>query len=332
MKPIHLFSTVTRYDKSENRFTSSLVYLIEHLWRHSEGDNVQRRGVCAFLNRLCDKCDREVFAIGDEIALGMQRTERTDENKKKIVLDFEIRSNSILVWVEVKDTAPLNQSLSNYKRDLIRAAKDHCDHRLVLLRHHFVDEKQKKGVDRDVTWDELYLLLKELLSCFSGGSTSSYLINEFLCHLQDKGVLVVSRINRECADWLADFIGLVRLVKGEAENLFKSRGYNYKVSETETGTDEEIEYIGFYLDKGNEKKRGYSVELWASTPPTITMSTKATPKDDDWSVWTERELIGVLELNSVDEQRREVATLLTAMYDELQINRKGKQQRPSEER
>jgi hypothetical protein len=140
-----IFTTITRYDKPENRFTASVVYLIRYLWSNSKEE--QRKALCRFLSDLC-QCE---FTPLDKISLDMQKLEKGDDDKKRI-LDFEVSSpKNVLVWVEVKDTAQ-HQIYKNDKVQLQEEARKRgCEGRLVLLSHYSVSEIDKKGVASHVT-------------------------------------------------------------------------------------------------------------------------------------------------------------------------------------
>lgn len=333
-----IFTTITRYDQLENRFTASLVYLIRYLWSNS--NNRQRNILCHFLNKLY----KATFAPDDDINIVMQKTERDEDENKIIIPDFQISSGSVLVWVEVKDTASLeDDQLNKYKNELLKK-EGYKQKTLVLLRHHFISEEDKKDADNDVTWDTLYALLKEVTGAFDEDSIHFYLLSEFLKHLVEKGVLVVERVKGETVKkGLSDFVSLFVLVQTEAEGMFGEKRPKLTVSRTNIGHYEDIDYVEFCFDEGNKKEQGYFVELWGPQedyPVSIVLRTKSehleklegkriiltkVPKnnddfwsEDDGSVYLRRPLDSVFEKPTVQDQRQEIGRLLREIYENLE--------------
>ena len=253
----------TRYDKPENRFTASLVYLLHYLWNESKNNEAKRRIYCSFLNRLCDK----EIVWGEQVDLEMQKSERGDEDGEKRILDFEIiSSNNILVWVEVKDTASL-QDFQRDKRNLERRAKSlgYEDNRLVLLAHYPISEEKIRGIDSVVTWDMLYRWLRDIKGKLHKHGTSHYLINQFLKYLEGKGVLVMNKIDAEHMIGLGDLMNLLNLIKSEAERLFKQKGLKLAETEILNWTEPEEETVSG-VPKALENE---FLEVWYERAPDI---------------------------------------------------------------
>ena len=144
METSDIFTTITRYDKPENRFTASLVYLLRHLWKESKDNEARRHAYCKLLDCLCG----EILPWGEQIDFEIQKTERADDDVDKRIPDFKITSpDNILVWVEVKDTAGITQVFKNDKGKLQKSAREsgYENNRLVLLSHYSVSEKEKEG-------------------------------------------------------------------------------------------------------------------------------------------------------------------------------------------
>ncbi len=80
-----IFSTITRYNSPENRFTASLMYLLDYLWRESEGDDGQRKALCDLLSELCGPEVR--FSPTDQLSFEAQKGEKT-KSKDGLTLDL----------------------------------------------------------------------------------------------------------------------------------------------------------------------------------------------------------------------------------------------------
>jgi hypothetical protein len=193
MERTDIFTATTRYEKPENRFTASLVYLLGYLWRTSDGNAIQRKALCEFLTKLCE-ID---FYSAEYLDFEMQKGEKTEQDGKRVLIlpDFQIKSENLLVWVEVKDDAPLSQKLSEYSTQLKRKAKKRTC-RLVLLRNRYISPNERQGASCDVRWSRLYALLRDLQKGFATSEISKYLLEEFGKFLEGKGVSAVERVDR----------------------------------------------------------------------------------------------------------------------------------------
>jgi hypothetical protein len=236
-----IFTTITRYDKPENRFTASLVYLLKMLWNESKDDKGRRKIYCRFLNRLCNK---EIL-WGEQLDFEIQKYERQTEDSEKRILDFEIASsNNVLVWVEVKDAAPLQYFIKD-KAKLNKQAQllGFEDNRLVVLTRYPIGEKQRDGVDSLVTWDMLYGWLRNIKGTLNGQNMSHYLLSHFLKYLEGKGVLIVNKIDAEKIKGLGHLMNVLLLVKKESERLFKEKGLVLAETEISSWTEPQAETI-----------------------------------------------------------------------------------------
>ena len=293
MKVGNVFTTATRFNMPEDRFTASLVFVLEYLWK--EADSESRRRACAeFLTHLCglefDPDAEPGFIVHPTLRSG----------SKIVRPDFEIVSADTVIWVEVKDTAPLKPGkISEYMSALQKKAeaigKD-CRCSVVLLRHFYVDPEIRKGA-ADVQWSLLYRLLVRLKNRISEhyakeGGIGCWLLGQFVSYLENKGVVSVNRVEEEQVEnGFLHLMSLFALIQDAAKRLFQDRGINVRVSKTCCSSD----LICFYLDKvkrGNPQERGYAIEISADDPTIITMSTK-------------RENIGVVEGRRVIEDRLE---------------------------
>ena len=197
-----------------------MVFLLENLWEVSEKDETRRKEYCTLLNKLCDKA----VLWGEQINFKMQVYEE-DEDEGERRWDFEIASpDSVLVRVEVKDTALISQVFTDDKRRLRKEARrrGYKDNRLVLLRHYYVSKGGSKGVDSDVRWSQLYSWIRDTYrsGIFAEDCISHYLLKHFLQYLEAKGVIMSEANIDRIETGFADLIGLLKVVKGEAENLF----------------------------------------------------------------------------------------------------------------
>ena len=109
METRDIFTSITRYDKAEDRFTASLVYLLNYLWNESKGNEARRRrAYCNFLKDLCGK----TLPWGEQIFYKIQAYEPSDEGKKR-TLDFEIISAIFLAILEKPKASTSPLSLAN---------------------------------------------------------------------------------------------------------------------------------------------------------------------------------------------------------------------------
>jgi len=304
-----IFTTITRYDKPENRFTASLVYLLDYLWNQSRGNEARRHAYYRFLDCLCGK----TLSWGEQIDFDIQSYESSDEGKKR-TLDFEIISaNNIRVLVEVKESAK-HQDYKEDKEKLVRRAKHK---RLVLLSRYSVSEKEKEGAYH-VIWGTLYTWLANLRNAYGNTGTCNYLLEEFLKYLQGKGILAVKAMKGEnIRTGLSDVISLLMLVKDEAQLLFGNQ--RLEVKEARLSTHEAHNYIGFYVGTAHQKKGGYYIGLCDDAPYTIEM--QYNKGQDNWDGFT-RELDAIFQKKEEAEQRQEMGRLLKDMYKEIEKRKK----------
>ena len=349
METSDIFTTITSYKKSENRFTASLVYLLRHLWKVSKDNKARRSIYCDFLNNLCG--DKQIN-WGEQIIFGIQKSEKEDENGEEGILDFEISSpDNTLVGVEVKDTAPLElDKLKQYKKSLKRRAKEegYKQNKLVLLRHHFISNNDTKDADNDIRWCELYVLLRDMVGkrIFNEDSASYLLLNEFLKHMEQKGVPPVEKISIEHLKGFQSLLSLLTLVRKEAESIL-GKELNLKLSDTEFGhvseEEGEFDYVSFYFCKGRSKSIGYYIEVYSPyyTEPqsnsfSIGLKTRSEwvkeiegkrlevpPDSDDFSTDNEgftyvtKPLDSVFNKKTLGEQSDMIGELLQEMYGQL---------------
>ena len=335
-----VFTAITKYKKAENQFTAALVYLLDYLWRESKQE-MQRRPLCSLLDKLCGAS----FSPDSVIHFTMQKTEQ-DEDEDKKVPDFQIESDGALVWVEVKDEAPLGENqLKKYAGDLMKRGH-HKTTRLVLLRHHYVSKAQTRGVvHKDITWDTFYQWLKEVQndSALDETSVHIYLLSEFLKYVAEKGVIVVDTINGESfKTGLPHLTSLCRLVEVEATEVFKEDDLNLNMSATEIGYSEG-DFIQYSFDEGSNRGKGYFVGVWGADeryPVSVFLGADAksdslqrvkrtrimvgsVPRDDDaffldgGVVYVRRPLESVFAVCTPQYQRQEIGRLLREMYDQL---------------
>ena len=343
MEKSDIFTSITKYDKPENRFTASLVYLLHKLWDRSKSDETQGRTLCDFFNKLFNAS----FYLDDDIRIVTQKTEK-DEDEEGMIPDFQISSQNTLVWVEVKDEAPFSQKLEQYKQGLEKKARaaGYKEWKLVLLRHHYVSKEETEGiVDNDVTWDRLHTLLKEVeaSTAFSGDSLHSYLLSEFSRYLAEKGVTIVETIGGEAIKTgFVHIVGLLMLIEDEATEMFQDNELWLHVSKTEVGYYDGS-YVEFNFDEGHSEKKGYSVGLWGPEKgyPFGSVFLKAKSayleekeekriveenvpqsdsfwQEDDRTVYLRRPLTSVFVKKNGQEQRQEIGRLLREMYNDLE--------------
>jgi hypothetical protein len=339
-----IFTTVTRYDKPENRFTASLVYLLQELWNYCKGDQERRDAFCHFLNKLCR--DEDV-PWGEYINFNIQEYEKGEDGRKRI-LDFKIVSpDNVLVWVEVKDTAKITQDFKKDKSKLRKRAKESgCGYnRLVLLRHYYVSKEESKGVDHDARWSEFYKWLRDMADkcTFDKNSVNYFLLNHFLKHLGEKGVSMVSTINMSHVQaGLADFISLMTVVREEAKSPFDKRDLKISRVDTNFWPYEKGDYVDKFVEfsffSGKPRGLACSIELWASEAKTIYMSlyrdylegigrrvimsrvqkgNNVYFEDEHNCVTCHESLETVFQKNSLKEQEDEIGRLLSKMFDAI---------------
>lgn len=346
-----IFTSITKYRGPENQFTASLVYLLHRLWNDSPNNSKgeQRRRLCFFLSELCGV----PFAVDQHVVFTIQKPESEDvvpderpDNQRSVVLpDFQISSNSVLVWVEVKDTAPLRQDqLKDYRRRLLGIAGQRKKRLLLLRNRHFTSEEQE-GADRSPWWYELYAGLRTMIdsSVFEDGSSSHYLLNQFLKYMQQKGVPTVSRIDGEHIKGLPSLMSLLVIVQNEVKAVFEGS----RVSSPEFWLDEEDPYVyaDYSVKPPNTKSEAYLVQLWVPTAAQAAGTEIALVTKDDWIreleqrkievpsgnkrfftdgeyVYLTRPLDSVFGKDTLSEQSSAIGELLRAMYNELAESKK----------
>ncbi len=345
MRTSDIFTTITRYNQPENRFTASLVYVLQELWNYCKGDQERRDIFRHFLNKLCR--DEEV-PWGEYIDFEMQKTEKRDDVSERVTPDFTISSpDRVLLWVEVKDTAKVTQDFKKYKRKLRKRAREAgCGYnRLVLLRHYYVSKEESEGVDHDVRWSELSKWFRDMVDgdTFDKNSLSYCLLKQFLKHLGEKGVAMVNTINMSHVQaGLADFISLMTVVREEAKSPFDKKGLKINRVETNFWPYEEGDHVDKFVEfsffSGKTRRLACSVELWASEAKTIYMSLyldylesigrrvimSRVPKDNSVEFDAEYKCITCHESletasqkNSLTEQEDEIGRILSEMFDRV---------------
>ena len=351
MQTSDIFTSTTRYRKPENQFTASLVYLLRYLWNNSPDNSKgeQRRRLCFFLSELCGV----PFAVDQHVVFTIQKPEIEDvvqderpDNQRSVVLpDFQISSDSVLVWVEVKDAAPLGQDqLKDYRRSLLGKAGQRKKRLLLLRNRHFTPEEQE-GADRSPWWYELYVGLRTMIDSpvFEDGSSSHYLLNQFLKYMQQKGVPTVSRVDREHIKGLPSLMSLLVIVQKEVEAIFEGS----RVSSPEFWLDEEEPYVyaEYSVNAPNTKSEAYLVQLWVPIASQADGTEIVLATKDDWIreleqrkievpsgnkrfftdgeyVYLTRPLDSVFGKDSLSEQSSTIGELLREMYNELAESKK----------
>jgi len=276
MEPSDIFTTITAYDKPENRFTASLVFLLKSLWEEIKKDKTKRREYYSLLNKLCGE-----VPWGADINFKIQRYEKGEDGRKRI-LDFEIASpDNVLAQVEVKDTVRITQVFKDDRRSLRKEARrrGYSYSRLVLLRHHYASTEQTNCVDSNTRWSQLYNWLKDMFysGVFDKTSRAYYLLNEFLRYLEAKGVPMADIINMKSIEkGLSDLVALLQVVKEEAKNLFFTEEGLKKV-ETDIGEYREedvgvVRYVEHVFYQTRPKREAYAVGLYSHNPERIYMA------------------------------------------------------------
>jgi hypothetical protein len=210
LETLDLFTAVTRYNQAENRFTASLVYILEMLWNESKDVKEKQKNYYILLDQICGK----QLIWGRQIDFLIQKYEAI-ENSSKRILDFEIRSlANVLVWVEVKDTAPLQ----DFKHDkdqlnIIANRLGYKDNRLVVISRYPIISTKKEGIDNVVTWYMLYKSLKSYDITLDKHSISHFLLTQFLKLLKRNGVYIMKKVNKDIVNNLENFFNLLILVK-----------------------------------------------------------------------------------------------------------------------
>ena len=347
-----IFASTTRYRKPENQFTASLVYVLSYLWSvgPDKGKMEQRRRLCLFLSELCGV----PFSVDQNVVFTIQKPEIEDalsdaqsDNQRSMVLpDFQISSDSALVWVEVKDTAPLGRDqLKDYRRSLLTKAGER-NKRLLLLRNRHFTRQEQEGADRSPWWHDLYVGLRTMLDSpvFEGGSSGHYLISQFLKYMQQKGVPTVSRVEGEYIKGLPSLISLLVIMQKEVEAVFEG----LKVSGPDFWLDDEehYAYAEYSVKPPNTKSEAYLVQLWVPTAAQPAGTAIALVTKDDWiresehsrvdvpsddqsfyrgddeQIYLVRPLDTVFQQDTLSEQSSAIGELLRAMRERLARSKK----------
>jgi len=347
-----LFTAVTRYDKQEDRFTCALTYLLEYLINATKQRTAPRRRLLSFLTYFCGV---QFKPDDDSLRLEIFKHEKGKKGKS-IYPDFQIISKQSLAWVEVKDTAPVNQDLEEYKTTLQKNAEEGVSRSLVLLRHYFIDPKHRNVADRDLKWSELHRLLKRLdhdlkpLN-FDTNGVSHYLLEEFIKYLKEKGVSGMEKIaGKNITNGFGDIMNLFMVIQAEAERVFDENYLKMALSKTTFwGTG-----ITFWFSKDKRMpEKGYVVELWAEDLPHVYMAStgenikalegrgiledklqeyvkKGVLEYDEGWIYSHRSLDKVFRKNKAEEQSDEIHILLESMFMELESIKPRKRGRPKQ--
>ena len=352
MQTSDIFTSTTKYRKPENQFTASLVYLLRYLWNNSldNSKGEQRRRICFFLSDLCGvpfPVDQHVvFTIQKREIEDVVQDERPGNQRPEILPDFQISSDSVLVWVEVKDAAPLGQDqLKDYRRSLFGKAGQRKKRLLLLRNRHFTPEEQE-GADSSPWWHQLYVGLRTMIdsSVFEDGSSSHYLLNQFLKYMQQKGVPTVSRIDGEHIKGLPSVMSLLVILQNEVQAVFEGS----RVSSPEFWLDEEDPYVyaEYSVKPPNTKSEAYLVQLWVPTAAQPAGTAIALVTKDDWiresehsrvdvpsddqsfyrgddeQIYLVRPLDTVFQQDTLSEQSSAIGELLRAMRERLARSKK----------
>ena len=349
----NIFTSVTRYKKPENQFTASLVYLLRHLWRESKDNEVLWDKYCNFLNELCG--DRQI-KWSRQLIIDIQKSEKRDEDDEEGIVDFEISCpKSVLVGVEVKDTAPVaSGQLKQYHNSLKdRAKREGYRHsKVVLLRNNYISEELTKDADHDFRWCQLYVLLKDMLRhhIYEEHTSSDYLLKEFLKYLEQKGVPPVDRISTDHLKGFPSLLSLLWLVEKEAKGTFEKARLGLTLSATNfehySDETEEFDYISF--DFRHKRSNAYNVEVYGpdyNDPERNTFSIGfktnsewlvksegmqlELPSDDkdfnidnEGFVYIQMPLNSVFDKETLGEQSDRIGELLQEMYDKLNTKKR----------
>ncbi len=341
MRSSDLFTEITKYNKPENRFTASFVFLLRYLWKESGHKDFLQIALYDLLYNLSG-ID---FQNEKNISFEMLKTENGDSDDGKCVPDIQIATEGVLVWIEVKDTAPVNQDLKKY-RDILNQKSKQLNQNmrtsLVLLRRNFVSEDKREGIDKDIQWSQLYRMLQPIINVTNApDSISGFLLKQFVDYLQEKGVIVLDHIDKQyTTTGFPHVMNLFTMVGKEVENFFNNTlGLKIAKFTYENGG------AFWHIDKRkNTEFSGYLIEIWCEPGDMeIHMHTKREHVarlenrkidiekaqasnfllEDGW-IGQCRSLNQILGRSSAEEQQNELAKLIANMFDEFDTIKSNK--------
>ena len=340
----NVFTALSRYRKSEDYWTSALLYVLEYLWTHQMSVETRRR--CAeFLTYL----STIEFTPQDNLCFKLQRfcsgRSKLDKGSR---LDAEISTDNKCIWIEVKDEAQLGiDQLQNY---IVKMEElPHGVKKLVLLRRAFIDLKGVRDLGvRDVRWFEVYDWMVGLQSCMQQNAESqhiaSYLVEQFLQFLEQKGVPVMNRIvKHEFEEGVRSLQSLVDMLKQAGETVLSAEaepwngitdyhGRRYVEIPFKKGCyrlgipfDDVPNRLVLWMDPDKVKKH----EHRSLNPEELTTSIKTgmLRQDDDGTIASTESLKSFFEPSDKKDQYDELTSIIQRVFQRFEKIKKRKYER-----
>jgi len=340
----NVFTALNKYKKSEDYWTRALLYVLEYLWGHQM--NIETRRKCAeFLTHL----STIEFTPQDNLSFKTQRCcPRMSKLDKGIRLDAEISTDDKCIWIEVKDEAQLGEGqLQNYI--LKMEELPHDIKKLVLLRRAFIDVKRVRDLGvRDIRWFEVYDWMMDLRSCMQQNAEdegiASYLVEQFLQFLEQKGVPVMSRImEHEFEKGVRSLQSLVDMLRQAGETVLSAEaepwngiteyyGRRYVQIQFKKGCyqlgipfDDVANKLVLWMDPVKVKKH----EHRSVNPEELNTSVRTgrLRQEDDGIIAATESLKSFFELSDKKDQYDELTYLIQRMFQHLETTKKRKYER-----
>ena len=197
---VNIFSALAKYNSltDENYLTESFAFLISSLLKR---DRTIGLGI---LSNLCVTNGEFDFSEEEDIKVSTQVT--TPEGRP----DIEVSSPGKLIYVEVKDSSPVDIcQLIRYRKQL--CSSNTLMKKLLLLTRFPIDDTEHKGIpDKCIRWFEVYNWLAAVLQD-AEESVVVYLIESFMSFLEGKGMRI-AKVGWEYANGLAALNNLIDMV------------------------------------------------------------------------------------------------------------------------
>ena len=195
-----IFSALVKYNSAtdENYLTEAFVFLINALLEQDPAIGLD------ILANLCVTNGEFEFSEDEDIRV------TTQDVTEQGTPDIKISSPHKLIYVEVKDSSPVDTSqLRRYRKQL--NSSNTMTKRLALLTRFPIDDTEHKGIpDKCIRWFEVHNWLAAVRQN-AEDPVSVYLIESFMFFLEGKG-MSIEKVAWEYANGLAALKNLIDMI------------------------------------------------------------------------------------------------------------------------
>ncbi|HEY90975.1 MAG TPA: PD-(D/E)XK nuclease family protein [Dehalococcoidia bacterium] len=197
---MNVFSALAKYNSvtDENYLTESFVFLISSLLKRDRTIGLD------ILANLCVTNGEFEFSEEEDITVSTQVT--TPEGRP----DIEVSSPDKLIYVDVKDSSPVDTSqLRRYRKQL--HSSNTMMKKLLLLTRFPIDDTEHKGIpDKCIRWSEVHNWLAAVRQD-AEEPVGVYLIESFMSFLKGKG-MSIEKVGWEYTNGLVAFNNMIDMV------------------------------------------------------------------------------------------------------------------------